>query len=77
MKRNEERKMNKKLTRVFLAAILALSVTAAVLTPAIVSVYAATESTVTAAPAPDSPANCQCLKSTLPKDAEKPHPGQH
>ena len=69
--------MNKKLTRVFLAAILALSVTAAVLTPAIVSVYAAPEATAAAAPPSDSPANCQCPKSTPPKDAEKPHPGQH
>ena len=69
--------MNKKLTRVFLATILALSVTAAVLTPAMTSVYAAAEAPAATGPVSDSPANCQCPKSTPPKNAEKPHPDQH
>ncbi len=69
--------MNKKLTRVFLATILALSATTAVLTPAMSSVYAAPEATAAAAPSSDSPANCQCPTAMPPKATEKEHSGQH
>lgn len=76
--------MNKKLTRVFLATILALSVTAAVLTPAMASVHAAAELTATAAPAPDSPTDSQTPAPAPqpsapepPKDSNNPHSGHH
>ena len=58
--------MNKKLTRVFLAALLALSVTTAVLLPTITSVYAATDP-VSPTPPPTDP----------PKDKTDPHSGHH
>ena len=58
--------MNKKLTRLFLAALLALSVTTAVLLPTITSVYAATDP-ASPTPPPTDP----------PKDKTDPHSGHH
>ena len=76
--------MNKKTTRVFLAAILALSVTAAVMTPVMTSVYAAPAPAGTAAPAPDSPTDSQTPAPAPqpsapepPKDSNNPHSGHH
>jgi len=73
--------MNKKLTRVFLAGILALSVATAVLLPAMTSVHAATEP---ATPVPTNPTTDkdqtpapQPTNPEPPKDSENPHSGHH
>ena len=68
--------MNKKATRVFLAALLALSVTTAVLLPAITSVYAATAPTETPAK-PDQAPTPQPPPTDPPKDKTDPHSGHH
>lgn len=64
--------MNKKLTRVILAGILALFVATAVLMPAMTSVYAAEPSASSdQAPAP-KPQNPE-----PPKEGNNPHSGHH
>jgi len=68
--------MNKKLTRVFLAALLALSVTTAVLLPTITSAYAATAPTETLAK-PDQTQTPQPPPTDPPKDKTDPHSGHH
>lgn len=70
--------MNKKLTRVFLAGILALSVATAVLVPTMASVYAATEPAPSVPPANQgqTPAP-QPPNPEPPKDGDNPHSGHH
>jgi len=70
--------MNKKFTRVFLAALLALSVTTAVLLPTISSVYAATDPASPAPPVnPNQPQTPQPPPIDPPKDKTDPHSGHH
>jgi hypothetical protein len=74
--RKEGLQMNKKLTRVFLAALLALSVTTAVLLPTITSVYAATAPTETPVN-PNQPQTPQPPPTDPPKDKNDPHSDHH
>lgn len=70
--------MNKKLTRVFLAALLALSVTTAVLLPTITSAYAATDPASPTPPVnPNQPQTPQPPTTEPPKGGADSHSGHH
>jgi hypothetical protein len=76
--RKEEYMMNKKLTRVILAGILALFVATAVVVPTMASVYAATEPAPSAPPVnQDQTPVPQPPAPEPPKEGDNPHSGHH